>query len=55
MTKRITLTSNDLKVIKQLLDDEYTRLCEGLADPADIAEVIIPLVKVTQLIMKAGN
>jgi hypothetical protein len=53
MAKKMTLTEKDLKVIKALLEDEYTRLTEGLADSSDISDVIIPLFKVQLLIEKA--
>lgn len=55
MGKKTTLTENDLKVIKALLEDEYTRLTEGLADSADISAVIIPLLKMDALIQKAAK
>jgi len=55
MGKKTTLTENDLKVIKALLEDEYTSLTEGLADSADISAVIIPLLKMEALIQKAAK
>jgi hypothetical protein len=55
MGKKTTLTENDLKVIKALLEDEYTSLTEGLADSADISAVIIPLLKMDALIQKAAK
>lgn len=55
MGKKTTLTENDLKVIKALLEDEYTKLTEDLADSADISAVIIPLLKMDALIQKAAK
>jgi len=53
MAKKMTLTEKDLKVIKALLEDEYTRLTEELADSGDISSVIISLFKIQALIEKA--
>jgi hypothetical protein len=55
MTKKLTLTPADLKVIQQLLQDEYTRLSEDLADPADLSKVILPLVKINAKLSQASN
>jgi hypothetical protein len=55
MAKKMALTEKDLKVIKALLEDEITRLTEGLADSADISDVIIPFFKIQLLIEKAGK
>ncbi len=55
MAKRTTLTENDLKVIKAILQDEHTRLVEHLAPPAELCAVIIPLFKIEALLEKAGK
>ena len=55
MSKRVTLTPNDLRVIKAILQDEHTRLVEHLATPAELCAVIMPLFKIDALLEKAAK
>ena len=47
------LTMADLAIIKNLLQAEYSEMVGHLATPAEMASVIIPLIKVDALINKA--
>ena len=51
----MNLTTKDLETIKALLEDEYTRLTEDLAEAKDISAVIIPLFKIIYKLEKAGK
>jgi hypothetical protein len=55
MAKRVTLTKQDLQVIKALLHDEYTAREEGLATPAELCEIITPIFKIEALLEKAAK
>jgi hypothetical protein len=49
------LTTEDLKTIKALLEDEHTRLTEDLADVKAISAVVIPLIKIISKLEKVGK
>ena len=46
------LTEADLKVIQSALTDVYEEMKGDLATPAELASVIIPLIKIDALIAK---
>jgi hypothetical protein len=47
------LTQADLEVIHSALTDVYQEMLGDLATPAELATVIIPLVKINNLMKKA--
>jgi hypothetical protein len=55
LPKMKKLNLADLKVIRQALDDVYLEMVENLATPAELASVIIPLIKIDSLIKKENN
>lgn len=48
------LTLDDLKMIHRALDDVYLEMVEHLATPAELSKVIIPMMKVNELIKKSS-
>jgi hypothetical protein len=52
MAKQIKFTLTDLEVMKSILNDTLTQMREDLATNQEKCSVIIPLVKIDQLIAK---
>ena len=55
MAKRVQFTEKDLEVMREILLDTLVKMTEDLATTAEKSALIIPLVKIDQLIQKAAK
>jgi hypothetical protein len=53
--KRIKFTLKDLETMRDILDSTLLEMVEGLATNTEKCSVIIPLVKINELIKREGN
>ena len=53
--KRVKFTSRDLEVMQIALRDVLTQMQEDLATSAQMSEIIIPLIKIDQLMRREAK